>query len=312
MEKKFKDFMDLSKRQGKVLICGDEGTGKTLLTTYISIQKMLRGVEDCWKSFDLVDKYNELGYKFSKNYEHLLFSNFDINCSGTRVPSFKTHVVDPFRIGLYCDDYETIMLPPLSFICITEAQRVFNAYMWQYIRPEIRAYWETSRQAEIELIMDTNQPNLIYSGMRSLCNRVIYLHDFVKEITDKNGFCIGHKLFIKEFKKYSFFERYLQTNKDEFVNDEYTLIIPKCVYENYDSYQCRMLHLKGRREQDFYIEHFPKIESIDDVETFAENFGLYAKEGYYVKPSDLKKMKQGNIENVEDDVDLEQFSFEGE
>lgn len=306
MEKSFEEFMNLSKRQGKVLICGDEGAGKTLLSTYIGIQKMLRGVKDCWKSYELVDKFNSLGYKFSKNYEHTVFSNYDINCSGTSIPSFSSYMIDPYRIGLYCDDYETDLLPPLTFVILTEAQRIFNAYKWQYIRPEVRAFWETSRQAEIELLMDTNQPNLIYSGMRSLCNRVIYLHEPVQEIKSVHGVVTGHKLFVQEFKKYSFFERFLMTNNKDLIKEEYTLILPKCVYQNYDSYQCRLLHLKGRQEQDFNVSHFPKIETVEDVEAFAENFGLYAKEGYYVKPSDLKKIKEEKVENEDD---LEQFSF---
>ena len=68
----FNKFMDLSKRQGKVLICGEEGAGKTLLSTYIGIEKMLMGVQDCWKSYERVDRYNDLGYNFSKNYIYIL------------------------------------------------------------------------------------------------------------------------------------------------------------------------------------------------------------------------------------------------
>lgn len=307
MVKHFKEFMNLDVRQGKVLICGEEGAGKTLLSTYIGVQKMLRGLEDCWKSYARVDEYNRLGYNFSKDYEHLLFSNYNINCLGTYIPTFRTHMIDPFQIGLKCEDYETKLLPPLSFIIITEAQTVFNAYMWQYIRPEIRRYWETSRQAEIELVMDTNQPELVYKGMRNLCNRIIYLHEKTQEILDRHGFVVGHKLFVKEFKKYSFFERYLQTNNADLVKEEYTLILDRCVYENYDSKQCRYLHLKGRENEDYYVEYFPDIKTIDDVETFADNFGLYAREGYYVKPGQIKDIKANAGTEVSDNFEFDVF-----
>lgn len=30
---------------------------------------MLIGQKECWKSYDVVDKYNSLGFNFSKNYE---------------------------------------------------------------------------------------------------------------------------------------------------------------------------------------------------------------------------------------------------
>ena len=292
MVRKFNDVFDLNKRIGKMLICGVEGSGKTLLSTYIGIQKMLRGQEDCWKSFKEIDNINKLGYTFSKNFEHLLFSNYDMNCKGTYVPNRKTNLLDPFKVGLVCKNYETVPLPPYSFLIITEAQRVFNAYMWQYLRAEVRAFWETSRQANIEIILDTNQPELIYKGMRELLNRIIYLYKDTEEVIDKEGNVKGHRLYIKEFKKYKYLEKYLENSNENLVMYTYILELVGCLYSNYDSYQCKMLHLNGRTDDDYNIAKFPDIKTIEDVEMFAENFGLYPPEGYYVKPS--TNVKQSN------------------
>ena len=302
--KYFKDFMDLSKRQGKVLICGEEGAGKTLLSTYIGTEKMLRGVEDCWRSYEKVDKYNNLGYNFSKNYEHLVFSNFDINCSYTRIPSFKSYVVDPYRIGFHCDDYETTPLPPYSFLILTEAQTVFNAYLWNYFRPEVRRFWETSRQIDVEIIIDTNSPNLIYNGMRNLLNRIIYLYQDVEEIVNSDGVVIGHKLYVKEFKKYSQLERYFDTMNEKLIKDEYVLILDRCVYSNYNTKQCEYLALKGREMQDYIIEHFPEIKTMEDVEKFIANFGLYMPEGYLIKPGSAAKIKNESNQNDYEELEI--------
>lgn len=296
----FNKFMDLSKRQGKVLICGEEGAGKTLLSTYIGIEKMLMGVQDCWKSYERVDRYNDLGYNFSKNYEHLVFSNFDINCLYTHIPSFKSYVVDPYKVGFHCKDYETTPLPPYSFLILTEAQSIFNAYLWNYFRPEVRRYWETSRQTEVEIIIDTNSPNLIYKGMRELLNRIIYLYAPVEEIKDKNGIVIGHKLYAKEFKKYNQLEKYFETNNEKLVKEEYVLILNRCVYPNYNTKQCEYLALKGREMDDYIIEHFPEIKTVEDVETFVSNFGLYMPEGYLIKSSDFLKKKQSENDEFDD------------
>lgn len=292
----FDKFMDLSKRQGKVLICGEEGAGKTLLSTYIGIQKMLRGLQDCWKSYQQVDEYNALGYNFSKNYEHLVFSNYDINCFGTRIPSFRSYVLDPFRVGLFCSEYETDLLPPYAFLTVTEAQIAFNSHKWASIRPEVRRFWETSRQADIELIADTNQPNLVYDGVRKLFNRVIYLYQNVVEILDRDKIVVGHKLFIKEFRNYKLLEKYSETNNENLVLKTYELILRKCVYKNYDSKQCRYIHLKGRKDQDYRIEHFPEIESIEDVENFAKTFGAVAPDDYYLNS------KANSKNNLNDEV----------
>lgn len=302
MRIEFDKFMDLSKRQGKILICGEEGAGKTLLSTYIGVQKMLRGLEDCWKSFERVDEYNALGYHFSKNYEHLVFSNYDINCSDTHIPSFRSYVVDPFRIGLHCEDYYTDLFPAYSFFIITEGQIVFNSHKWANIRPEIRRYWETSRQADIELIVDTNQPNLVYNGIRGLFNRIFYLYQKTEPIYDKNNVCVGHKLFIKEFKRYQWFDQYMENHNENLVFQTYELILRKCMYENYDSKQCRYLHLKGRKDQDYTIEHFPEISTVEDVENFVDTFGMVDPDGYYISGN---KNLNKNVKKVEDDIDDE-------
>ena len=298
----FDKFMDLSERQGKVLICGEEGAGKTLLSTYIGVQKMLRGRLDRRNSYRCVDEYNSLGYHFSKNYKHLVFSNFDINCSKTHIPSLRSYVVDPFRIGLYCKDYDTDFYPPFAFYIITESQIVFNSHMWFFIRPEVRRYWETSRQADVELIADTNSPNLIYEGVRKLFNRIIYLYKKTKPIYDKNHICIGHILFVKEFERYQWFEKYMENHNENLVFQTYELIIRKCMYRNYDSKQCRYLHLIGRKYQDFTIKHFPEISSIEDVEKFVNTFGMSAPDGYYLRGN---KKNNDIIKKVEDDFDVE-------
>lgn len=301
MQKSFNQFIDLKKRIGKMLICGDEGAGKTLLTTYIGMMKMLQGEIDKYNSYEKVDEYNALGYNFTTNYEHLVFSNFDMNTAGTRIPDLRSYVVDPFRVGLFCEDYETDFYPPGSTFFITEAQTVFNAYKWMFIRPEIQRYWETGRQAGINIVMDTNQPGLIYKGIRSLLNRVIYLWKDCEEIKNGEGIVIGHKLYVREFKKYNDLEKYLEdTRINNYV--EYTLILNKCVYENYDSYQCRYIHLFGRENQDFRIEHFPKINSIEDVQVFVNLFGSFEPDGYYIK--NVPKKKENINENDNDEFDL--------
>ena len=111
---KFKDFINYEKRIGKMIITGVEGSGKTMLLTRIGVGKMLHGQQDCWKSYDVVDEYNAMGFNFSKNYEHLAFSNIDMNCAGTYIPDRKVYRCSPYRIGLFDEDFETIPYPPYS------------------------------------------------------------------------------------------------------------------------------------------------------------------------------------------------------
>ncbi|MBQ8430598.1 MAG: hypothetical protein IJX26_01470, partial [Clostridia bacterium] len=143
----FKDFIVISKRLGKILICGLEGYGKTLLLSYIAVEKMIIGESECWTSYEKVDEYNSLGYNFSKDYEHLVFVAFmTINCSETQISDRTSYSCDPYHIGLFMEDWNTDLYPPGANIFIPEIQRVYNSYNAERIRPEIYGYWETSRQ----------------------------------------------------------------------------------------------------------------------------------------------------------------------
>lgn len=310
MVKHFKDFIDLNKRIGKIFITSlIEGTGKTLLSCAIQVNKMLRGRSDYWKSSEAVKEYNSLGYNFSMEYDHLCASNYNCNCSGTSQPSLTTYRVNPFRLGLWCEDYDTDFYAPCTCFFITEAQRPFNAYMWQYVRPEIRAFWETSRQAKYDLVIDTNKPNQVVSDIRNLCNRIIHLWKECEEIKDLKGEVVGHRLFVREFSSYDDFDKSRKSLKDVKF-EEYELVLDRCYYKNYDSYMCRILHLKGRAEQDFLFEKFPEIKSIEDVENFGDMFGLYVPKGYYKKNTDYAKEEKIPSSKFEEKNPFGSFSFD--
>lgn len=291
----FEQFLNVNERIGKMMICGLEGAGKTLLSAAIAVYKMLHGMEDCWESYRKIDEYNSLGYNFSKNFEHLVFANFGINCSGTKIPSFESYRLNPFRIGLYSEDYQTDFFPPGATFFITEAHRPFNAYMWDYVRPEVSAFWETSRQASMNLVIDTNRPRQVVNTIRELCNRLLFLEKPVENIM-KGNVCIGHRLFILEFFSWQALDDYLKTGRRNNFR-EYILRLDKCFHENYDSFLCRMMHLKRRMESDFSVEHFIKICNVSDVENFSDDFGFYVPPGYFRKKSSEVKQRESPSAN---------------
>ena len=305
MEKSFEEFIDLSKPIGKMFICGKEGSGKTLLSAYIGVEQMLRGREDCWSSYDTVKEYNALGYNFETPYEHLCVSNFDINCLGTEQPNQSTYRVNPYRIGLWDEEFDTDFFPPGTCFHITEAHQVFNSHMWMFVRPQIKAFWTTARQAKYNGIFDTNMPNEVIKDLRELCNRFIFLHKKLENIY-RNGDIVGHRLFVLEFKDWSGLSNFLKTDKKDNA-EEYTLLLKRNTRVNYDTYFCKYLHLKGRENQQFFLEKFKKIESVEDVENFGDDFGLTPPEGYYVKGSNFTKKKDKNPEELDITEDLYDF-----
>lgn len=303
----FKDFINYDKPIGKMLIVGiTEGAGKTLLLTRICIGKMLHGLEDCYKSYAWVDDYNKLGYKFSKNYEHLCFTNFNINCLGTTIPDRKTYVCDFYRIGYFDPNYYTDFYPPGSLFGMTEAKNYLDSYLWKMFPRRFVSWLKTMRQARYDMVADTQVSTDICTAYKRICGRFIYLYKACEEILDSKGNLKGHKLYVIEWNDYRDVELFEKSTKKQNCK-EYVLIIDDVeggLYDNYDSYYCRFLHLKGRENQDFRIEHFPEIKTIEDIEYFSENFGFEMPEDF-LKTKHLNKEKEKDIDNFEDIDELE-------
>lgn len=303
MQKNFNQFINYDKRIGKMIIAGDEGAGKTLLLVRIAIGKMLHGFEDCCKSYEAVDEYNSFGYRFSKNYDHLCFANFAINCKGTEIPHRRVYGFNPYRLGFYDPQYLTDFYPPYTLFCGTEAKNFLDAYEWDKFPNRYVSWIKTMRQARYDMAVDSQSFGDICTAFKKITGRFIYLHKECEEILDSKGNVIGHKLFVIEWKHWRDVEYFERTTKKQGC-EEYELIIDGiCLYENYDSYYCRLLHLKGRENQDFRIEHFPEIKTIEDINAFADEFGFSVPDGFY-KTKNKKKDEFVNITDDSDDLTI--------
>ena len=299
-EKSFDEFIDVSKQFGKMLIIGLEGFGKTLLLSAIAVKVMLNGLNDCYKSYDVVDRYNNLGFNFSKDYEHLCFVAFiEINCKGTDLPSRVSYDFDPFHFALFCDDYETDIYPPYASLFVPECQRVWPSYKAEQIRPEVYGNMETGRQAKFNLVMDAQRLMMVAKPVRDLCNRIIRLDKKCEEIKNSKGEVVGHRLYIIEFNSNADAESYVNNGVKKNC-EEYILRIDRCHYENFLSEYFEFMHLIGREEQDFRVVSHKEIESVEDIN---EMTSILMPEGYLVSKY-KKKDKQtdsSNDDNFEDE-----------
>lgn len=303
---KFKDFINYDERIGKMIIAGVEGSGKTLLLSRIAVGKMQHGIEDCWKSWDEVDFYNSLGMNLSKNYEHLCFANYDINCEGTEIPFQKVYRCNPYRLGLFDKSFPTDFLPPYALICVTEGYNYLNSYFYDKFRDSVRAWLKTCRQAKYDMVVDCHAFADICTIFRRLTNRFIFLYKKVEDIKNKDGIIVGHKLFIREWNDWQEMERYFGSKSKIQNYEEYELIIDMCMHDNYDTNYCKYLHLLGRKMQDFFIQHFSEITNVDEIEGMLEEFGVIAPEGYFVSKGSKSKSEKSSLSSP----DEEEFGFE--
>ncbi len=301
---KFSNWIDFNKRLGKVIITGKEGAGKTLLLSRMCVEKMLHGMEDCWKSYPLVDKYNEMGFNFSKNYNHLAFSNIPVNCKRTFIPDRESYVVNPYRLGLFDNLFDTDFYPPYSAFFITESYNYLNSYLFNKFRDSFKGFMKTCRQAKFDIVVDAHSVSDICTLFKRLTNRFIHLYKDVEHILNRDGVVIGHKLFCYQWTDYCDVVVF-ETSKKLQNYEEFELVIDGCFFDNYDTEFCRFLHLEGREFQDFCIKLFDFPEKYEDLFNFGEKFGILPPEGFFVskarKTVETNTDTQFNDETEEDD-----------
>lgn len=302
---KFDKFIDYDNRIGKMVVTGVEGSGKTMLLARIAIGKMLHGLQDCWKSYEKVEEYNSLGFNFSTNYEHLLFSNFDINCSGTIIPDRVNYKCNPFRLGLFTLNYDTDFYPPGALFCLTEGYNFLNSQLYDMFPESFKGWMRTCRQFDYDIVVDCHSFMDIFNQFRKLTTRFIHLYKKVEEIKNSHGQVVDHRLYVREFSNNVDAERYEQTHIVDKSCKEYELTLGLFMYPCYDTTQCRYLHLEGRVDDDFTIEHSSPVTSVEDLTNIGEKMGILPPEGFFVNKYSNRATK---IKNKEGDSPSDMIS----
>lgn len=243
----------------RVMYFGNPGTGKTKHLCMDVCHCMLNTCNSSalYDSYEMINYFNSLGFKFETNYEHLGFCNLDINTSGLPIPDLKSYVVNPFKLGIKSNDFETDILPYAPNIFITELQIYFPSDMWDCLRPDVKKYWQTSRQYDINLVGDCQRPLDVAKPIRELFDIFI---EFIKvEDVLRNGKLV-HKWTLRKIEGNRNLEEYLRTNNKNLCV-EYVEYSDYFYNSNYDSYFCRLLHIKGREKQKLFVKHFDEINS---------------------------------------------------
>lgn len=228
------------------------GLGKTMLLVYLMQLAMFQTVHSVTYSYDEVDSINECGFHFTKKYEHLCFTNFDINCLGTEYPFLRSYVASPYEVGFEFNGM-TKPFPPSSVFGFTEFQNYFPSSMNDYIRKEYLMKYQTSRHDNLTFVVDCQRPTDVAKKIRDLFNIFIECCG-VQEVV-KDGYIIGHKWKVKIIYGALNLELYMK-NHDNSLCEETTIFCPWFLYSCYDSYFCKMLHYKGFENTDFEIRHF--------------------------------------------------------
>ena len=262
---------------------GLPGYGKTLYLVCLATEYMQSTLYSVFDVYDEIDKLNKTGFNFSKKFEHLVFSNFDINSDGCKVPDLRSYKVNPFKLGMPSKGFKTDCYPFGSIFFVTECQNYWPSDMWQYLRPEVKRYWQTKRHGDFDFVLDCQNPMELAKPVRSLTD-VFYEHIKYEEKI-KDGVCVGHVFHMNKIYGNNSLEEYLKTKNDKLC-EKVVVEVDTSHYGNYSSKFCRMLHILGREKQDFKVCHFGE-EDDSDI--------LTAPDGYFVKKTDRQGLTSEGV-----------------
>lgn len=268
-----------------ILLWGNRGHGKTLLLCYLMQSAMIQSLGFIQDIYEEVDYLNDCGFNFSKNFEHVVFSNFDVTTIGTGIPDLRSYKFNPYYFG-FNGNFKTMPFPPRSIFGITELQNYYPSRMNDYIRPEVERKWQTSRHDGITIIGDVQRPFDLAKKIRDLFDYYIECYDYKELIV--SGICVGHVWNLRIIDNSRTLEEYLKSNNKDLCK-EIKFTVKRCLYGNYDSFFCKDLHYKGFENIDFVIEHFGIGD--DDV--------LSTPDKYYISRSELaNNIKNNNEEEI--------------
>ena len=264
-------------------IIGETGAGKTSLAKYF-IQEAYRneGKRILRRSCELIKKANK---DFKRNYtlpeKVPIYTNFHVNLHIGYHRYYEPYYLNGYYFGVTNEKVETEYVVPGGWLFLDEAQRILNSRKSSTFADHASYGFETSRQADLRIILIAQRGKLIDCNVRDLGVHVINVVNMENE-TDAAGNVVRSVWNCREFDGWQAAEKYFQTGEGQYTEKPY--INEGNIFKGYDSYEkiSEFLPPKGKdfdylphtkpeqltaREEKFYIKGEPKNYRTDPQES---------------------------------------------
>lgn len=165
------------------IVFGKPGVGKTALLTYMS-NEVAFDYERLRKSYAEIDGLNTGGFQFEKP-NCLVFMDYSATFHKSGYRPKKSYEISGFHLGLPNNDYDTVLLPPYSFIVLDEAQKYYNSRL-KNLNDYVSRFYELRRHNGYDIVLACQRLNLIDLNVREIADEFILVDD-LKFKYDKQG-----------------------------------------------------------------------------------------------------------------------------
>ena len=264
-------------------IIGETGAGKTSLAKYF-IQKAYRneGRNILRKSCELVKKANrDYGRNYTLPEKVPIYTNFYVNLHVGYRRYYEPYFLNGYYFGVTNDKVDTEYVVPGSWLVLDEAQRILNSRKSSSFADHASYGFETSRQAELQIILIAQRGKLIDCNIRDLGVHVINVVNMDND-PDAAGNVVRSTWNCREFDGWQAAEKYFQTGEGQYKEKQY--VYEGNIFKGYDSYEKVNEFLPPKGKDFDYLPH-RKPEQ------------LTAREEKFYKPGEPKEYRadpQGN------------------
>ena len=197
---------------------------------------------------------------------------------------FEPYYLAPYHLGLAEEGKDAIpvqFLPPYSLLIIPEAQRYFDAR--QGIRPSVSGFFEKHRHQKLEIILESQRPDLLDLNIRRLTHKFIEMRG-VENKTNFAGRVEATTWHQREFTSWNDVNDYINGKGDAYTDKK--VIHHGNIFACYNSFACAKEFFprdKGGKQAYDFLEAYSSAMEKGFPKGYEEYYKFIEPKGYRSK-----------------------------
>lgn len=174
--------------------------------------------------------------------EHFAFSSVRMvaHCQGFKAR--ENYSIDPFKIGLKNNKFDTVFIPEYSAIFIPEGQMFFNSR--KRLNEYTSAWFQNSGHGHYDVYIDGQRVTLFDSNIRELATQCFFV-ETLKTKTDRFGQVVKVIIYAIKFTDCNSLEKYVSSGKKENNGEKAQFVYDGNIFKDYDAFENKRFFYHG-------------------------------------------------------------------
>ena len=263
------------------IVFGKPGVGKTALLTYMA-NEVAFDYERLKKCKNEINMLNSGGFDF-KQPDCLVFMDYSATFHKYGYKPRKSYEISGYHLGLPNEDYNTVLLPPYSFIVLDEAQKYYNSRL-KNLNDYVSRFYELRRHNGYDIVLACQRLNLIDLNVREIADEFILVDD-LKFKYDVSGDIKQMIWTCYVWDNLSSVSSFVESNDKNNLGQKRIYKADYNVFDCYNSFNFKASFFKNCTKQSKFdlVRNEALSLTIDEIAKFNEQFDYAVPKGYRSK-----------------------------